>query len=177
MLTKGAKQELVKEYSEKFQANPFLFVMEYKGLTVKQMEGLRRRLKKNNAELRVIKNTVLKIASNGTEIEKVKDLFQGPTAVAISRDDVVSVAKVFTESLREFPALKLKGGILEGRVIGADEVSKLSKLPPKEVLLSQFVGLIASPVSNFLGALAELERRFLYALSAVKEMKEKEENK
>ncbi|HSE83255.1 MAG TPA: 50S ribosomal protein L10 [Thermodesulfobacteriota bacterium] len=177
MLTKDAKQELVREYGEKFKDNPFFFVVEYKGLTVKEMELLRRRLKKANADFGVVKNTILKIASAGTDAEKIKDLFEGPTAIAISKADAVSVAKVFTESAKELPILKLKGGVLEGKVIGVEDVSKLSKLPPKDVLLGQFMGLISSPISNFMGVLAELQRSLIYALGAVKEMKEKEEGK
>lgn len=177
MLTKDAKQELVREYGEKFKANPFLFVVEYKGLTVKEMELLRRRLKKADADFGVVKNTVLKIASTGTDAEKIKNLFEGPTAIATSKADAVSVAKVFTESAKDLPILKLKGGMLEGKVIGVEDVSKLSKLPPKDILLGQFMGLISSPVSNFMGVLAELQRSLIYALGAVKEKKEKEENK
>ena len=175
MLSKETKQELVREYNEKFRTNSFLFVVEYKGLTVKQMESLRRRLKKANADLKVIKNTILKIASNGTDVEKIKDLFDGPTAIAISKDDAVAVARAFTESTKDLPVLKLKGGILAGRVIGAEDVSTLSKLPSKDILLGQFLGLVSSPISNFMGVLMELERRLLYVLDAVKEMKEKQE--
>ncbi|MER3447027.1 MAG: 50S ribosomal protein L10 [Candidatus Dadabacteria bacterium] len=173
MLSKAQKQELVREFNERFRSNPSLFVVEYKGLSVKDMEKLRRHLKKAGADFRVTKNTLLKIASHETDVEKIKDLFDGPTAVAICREDPVSVARVFTESVKELPVLKLKGGIVEGRIIGIDEVSKLSQLPSREVLLAQLLGLLSSPISNFMGTLMELQRRLLYVLSAVKEMKEK----
>jgi large subunit ribosomal protein L10 len=174
MLSKAAKQELVREFNEKFKTSPSLFVVEYKGLTVKDIEGLRRRLKKAKADFKVTKNTLLKIASHETDIEKIKDLFDGPTAVAICKEDPVSVAKVFTDSVKELPVLKLKGGIVEGRVIGVGEVSKLSQLPSREVLLTQLLGLLSGPISNFMGTLMELQRRLLYALEAIKEIKEKE---
>ena len=173
MLSKTAKQELVRGFNEKFKTSPSLFVVEYKGLTVKNIEGLRRRLKRARADFKVTKNTVLKIASHGTDIEKIKDLFDGPTAVAICKEDPVSVAKVFTDSVKELPALKLKGGIVEGRVVGVEEVSKLSQLPSREVLLTQLLGLLSGPISNFMGTLLELQRRLLYVLESVKEMKEK----
>lgn len=173
MLSKAEKQELVKELSEKFKTNPSLFVVEYKGLSVKDIEKLRRHLKRAKADFRVTKNTLLKIASHETDVEKIKDLFEGPTAVAICKEDPVSIAKVFTESVKELPILKLKGGIVEGKIIGVDEVSKLSQLPSREVLLAQLLGLLSSPISNFMGTLMELQRRLLYALGAIKEMKEK----
>jgi large subunit ribosomal protein L10 len=173
MLSKAEKQELVRELGERFKTNPSLFVVEYKGLSVKDMEKLRRRLKKAKADFRVTKNTLLKIASHETDVEKIKDLFDGPTAVAICKEDPVSIAKVFTESVKELPVLKLKGGIVEGKIIGVDEVSKLSQLPSREMLLAQILGLLSSPISNLMGTLMEVQRRLLYALGAVKEMKEK----
>jgi large subunit ribosomal protein L10 len=175
MLNKAQKQELVRDFNERFKANPSLFVVEYKGLSVKDMEKLRRRLKKARADFRVTKNSLLKIASRGTEIEKIKDLFDGPTAIAICNENPVSVAKVFTESIKELPILKLKGGIVEGKIIGIDEVSKLSQLPSREVLLAQFLGLLSSPISNLMGTLMELQRRLLYVLNAVKDIKEKKD--
>ncbi|MGH7791345.1 MAG: 50S ribosomal protein L10 [Thermodesulfobacteriota bacterium] len=175
MLSKALKKEVVKEYNGKFKSHPYLFVVEYKGLTVKEMETLRRNLKKAEAELKVIKNSLLRIASRDTDVEKIQDLFSGPTAVAISKEDPVSVAKVFTDSLKVLPVLKLKGGVVEGRVLDANEIIKLSKLPPREMLYSQLLGLLSSPLSNLMGTLMELQRRLLYALNAVKEMKEEGE--
>jgi large subunit ribosomal protein L10 len=173
MLNKAEKQELVKEFNDKFKTSTSLFVVEYKGLSVKDMEKLRRRLKKAKADFRVTKNTLLKIASHETAVEKIKDLFDGPTAVAICKEDPVSVAKIFTESVKEWHILKLRGGIVQGKVIGIDEMSKLSQLPSREVLLTQLLWLLSSPISNFMGTLKELQRRLLYALDAVMEMKEK----
>ncbi len=174
MLSKAVKKEIAKEYNEKFKNNPYLFVVEYKGLTVKEIERLRQNLKKAKADFKVIKNTLLKIASNDTDAEKIQELFSGPTAVAVCKEDPVSVAKVFTESLKILPVLKLKGGVVEGKAVNVDDIIKLSKLPSREVLISQLLGLLSSPISNFMGTLMQLQRHLLYALNAVKEVKEKE---
>ncbi|MCI0453441.1 MAG: 50S ribosomal protein L10 [Candidatus Dadabacteria bacterium] len=173
MLTKAGKEQIVKGYNERFKGSPSLFVLEYKGLTVKEIEGLRRSLKKAKAELKVAKNTLLKLASLDTDIEKIKDMFDGSTAVAICKDDPIAVAKVFSESLKSLRPLKLKGGIVEGRVIEGPDVSKLSQLPSRPVLVAEFLGLISSPLSNLMGTLMELERKLLHALSALKDLKEK----
>lgn len=175
MLSKAAKQEVTKELAGKFKMNPSLLVVEYKGLTVKQMEGLRRKLKKAKAEFKVIKNSLLVKASDNTDLQKVQNLFEGPTAVAIVKEDPVSVAKVFVESLKELPILKLKGGIVEGRVVLPEDVAKISALPSREVLIAQLLGLLSSPMGNFLGTLTQLQSQLLYALEAVKETKEKSE--
>lgn len=175
MLSKTVKQDLVREIHDRFKASPTIMVVEYKGLSVKEMQGLRRQLKKAKAELRVIKNSLLRIASKETGIEKINDLFEGPTAVAICDDDPASVAKVFVDSMKAYPVVKLKGGIVDGNVIGSEEITRLSRLPSKEVLLSQFVGMLSSPISNFLGILTELQRSLLYMLNSLKELKENEE--
>ncbi len=175
MLSKAAKNELVREFNDVFKANPSVMVVEYKGLSVKEFENLRASLKKADVKLKVVKNTLLRIAAKDTEIERINDLFEGPTAVAICEKDATAAAKVFVESLKKLPLLKIKGGIVEGSVIGESQISDLSKLPSRQELISQFMGLLNSPVSRFLGTLNQLQSRLLYALDAVKETK-KEEN-
>ncbi|MEW6143387.1 MAG: 50S ribosomal protein L10 [Thermodesulfobacteriota bacterium] len=176
MLSKAAKNELVREFNDVFKANPSVMVVEYKGLTVKELESLRASLRKADAELKVVKNTLLRIAAKDTQIEQINDLFEGPTAVAICEKDATAVAKVFVESLKKLPLLKIKGGIVEGSVIGEGQISDLSKLPSRQELISQFLGLLKSPVSNFLGTLNQLQSKLIYALNAVKDSKEKENN-
>ncbi|HEX9666139.1 MAG TPA: 50S ribosomal protein L10 [Thermodesulfobacteriota bacterium] len=175
MLNKTLKQDLVKEINDRFKANPTVMVIEYKGLSVKEMQRLRRQLKRAKAEFRVVKNSLLRIASKETGIERINDLFEGPTAVAICDDDPASVAKVFVDSMKAYPAVRLKGGIVDGKVIGSEEVTRLSRLPSKEVLLSQFVGMLTNPIANFIGVLTELQRSLLYVLNSLKEVKEREE--
>lgn len=174
MLSKAAKNELVTQYNNVFKANPSVMVVEYKGLTVKELESLRANLRKAHAQLKVVKNTLLRIAAKDTKIEQINDLFDGPTAVAICEKDPTAVAKVFVESLKKLPLLKIKGGIVEGSVIGEGQISDLSKLPSRQELIAQFLGLLKSPVSNFLGTLNQLQSKLIYALNALKDEKEKE---
>jgi large subunit ribosomal protein L10 len=175
MLNKALKQDLVKEINDRFKANPTVMVIEYKGLSVKEMQRIRRQLKRAKAEFRVVKNSLLRIASKETGIERINDLFEGPTAVAICDDDPASVAKVFVDAMKAYPAVRLKGGVVDGKVIGSEEVTRLSRLPSKEVLLSQFVGMLTNPIANFMGVLTELQRSLLYVLNSLKEVKEREE--
>lgn len=175
MLSKAAKNELVREFNDVFKANPSVMVVEYKGLTVKELETLRANLKKADVELRVVKNTLLRIAAKDTRIEQINDLFDGPTAVAICEKDATAAAKVFVDSVKKLPLLRIKGGIVEGSVIGEGQITDLSKLPSRQELIAQFLGLLKSPVSNFLGTLTQLQSRVVYALNAVKDTKGKEE--
>lgn len=176
MLSKAAKSELVEQFNNVFKANPSVMVVEYKGLTVKEIEGLRANLRNADADFKVVKNTLLQIAAKDTEVEQINELFVGPTAVAICEQDPTTVAKVFVDSIKKLPMLKIKGGIVEGSVMTDAQISELSKLPSRQELIAQFLGLVSSPVSSFLGTLVQIQCKFLYALNALKEAKEKEEN-
>ena len=171
MLTKAEKSEIVKEFNDKFISSPTVLVFEYKGLKVIEMQKLRRDLRKANAEIRVVKNSLLKLAAKETNIDQIGQLFEGPTAIAIC-DEPTTAAKVFVDSKKNFPAIKIKGGFLEGKVVDQNEIIKISQLPTREELISQFAGLLIAPMSNFVGTLSQLQARVIYALNALKEKKE-----
>lgn len=172
MLSRAAKEEQVKEFNKAFKASPSVMVVEYKGLSVGEMEKLRKEVSDAQAELKVVKNALLKIAAKNTDVEQIDELFEGPTAVAICESDPSAVAKVFINTIKDAPMLKIKGGIVDGSVVGANEISELSKLPSRPELISQFMGLLAAPLSNLLGAFTQMQTKLLYALEAVKDTKE-----
>ena len=174
MLSKAAKQEIIEDLSSRFQASPSMFVVEYKGLNVGQIESLRQQLKDANAELKVVKNTLLKRASEKTDIEQINDLFIGPTAVAICEQDSPKVAKIFVESKDDLPSLVIKGGIVEGKVVNVSEIEEISKLPSREELLAKLLGMLSAPMTNVVGTLKQMQTKVVYALNAVKETKTEE---
>ena len=176
MLSRSAKQELIDQFSEAFKANPSVMVVEYKGLSVSEMEGLRQNLQEAEAELKVVKNSLLKIASKDTEIEKISELFVGPTAVAICKNDPTSVAKVFVKSAKDLPSLLIKGGIVDGNVVNEVQIADISKLPSRVEMIAQLLGMLSTPMSNFVGALTQMQTKLLYALTALKEAKTGEES-
>lgn len=171
MLSKAAKQEIINDLSQTFKSSPSIFVVEYKGLSVKEIEKLRKGVKNANADLKVVKNSLLKKASEETDIEKINDLFQGPTAVAICEEDSPKVAKVFVDSLDDLPALKIKGGIVEGKVVDFEEIKQISKLPSREELISKFITLLSVPMSNVATTLKQMQTKVVYVLNAVKDKK------
>ena len=172
MLTKEAKQDVINQINEKFKANPSIFVVEYKGLTVKELENVRKELKQTDSELKIVKNTLLKKAAEETEADQLNDLFVGSTAVAFCSDSAAA-AKVFVKSAKDYELLNIKGGLLEGKVVSVEEIETISKLPSRVELVAQFMGLLNSPMSNFLYSLQNMQTKFLYALEALKEKKEK----
>ncbi len=175
MLTREAKEQIVESFARTFSESPSLFVVEYKGLRVSDMESLRNRLKDAQAELAVVKNTLLKIAAKGTDAEKIQELFVGPTAIAVCKGDAPPVAKVFAEAAKSLPQLVLKGGVLDGNFLMPEDIIALSKLPPRDVLLAQLLSLFSSPMSNLVGTLRQAQAKLVFVLTSLKEKKEREE--
>jgi len=172
MLSKAAKSDIVKEFNEVFKANPSVVLVEYKGLSVKELEGLRTNLKGADTRLTVVKNTLLKIAAKDTKIEQLSDQLAGPTAIAVCQSDATAAAKVFVDSAKDLPSLVIKGGIIEGNVVSLDEITAISKLPSRQEMMAQLLGALTSPMSNLLGSLTQIQTKLLYALEAVKDAKE-----
>ncbi len=175
-MKKELKHEVVKNLQKEFSSISAAVLVDYRGLDCEQMGQLRRDLKNASAELRVVKNTLLKLAAKGTSFEKMNDYYQGPTAVTLIKEDPAAVAKVLTKSAKEYKALTLKAGILQDRLLDVDALEALSKLPSREVLLSQLLSVLIAPVRGFATVLAGVPRGFVTVLNAVKEQKEKELN-
>jgi large subunit ribosomal protein L10 len=173
MLSKESKQEVINQINERFKSNPSIFVLEYKGLTVKELENVRKDLRQANSELKIVKNTLLKKAAEDTDAGQLNEFFVGSTAIAFCDKDSAATAKVFVESAKEYELLNIKGALLEGKVVSVDEIETISKLPSRVELIAQFMGLLNSPMSNFLYSLQNMQTKFLYALEALKEKKEK----
>jgi large subunit ribosomal protein L10 len=171
-LKKEQKQEVVKNLKNVFSQINAAFLVDYRGLDCDQMGRLRRDLKDASAELKVVKNTLLKIASEGTSYEKLNEFYQGPTAVTFVENDPVQAAKVLAKYVKEFKSLELKSGILQDKLLDASQLDALSKLPSREVLLSQLLSVMNGPIRGFATALAGVPRGFVTALNALKEKKE-----
>lgn len=140
------KKQVVAEVTEKFSNAKSVIITDYRGLTVAEVTELRSRLRAQGVEYRVIKNTLLKIAAKDAGIEGAEEYFQGPTAVAYGLEDAVAPAQVLSKFIKEYKKMEIKGGILEGKVIGFDEVKALADLPPREILLGQVASVFQAPI-------------------------------
>ena len=150
---------------------PSVFVIEYQGLKVNEMDVLRKKLRQTNTELRVVKNSLLEKASLGTDVERMKDLFSAPTAVAICDGESSAAAKVFIDYGKDFPEIKIKGGIFEGEVVDVSRIERIAKLPSRQELLSEFIGLLSAPMGNLVGVLEQARSNIVGVLEALKEKK------
>jgi large subunit ribosomal protein L10 len=168
------KKQVVAEVTEKFSNAKSVIITDYRGLTVAEVTELRSRLRAQGVEYRVIKNTLLKIAAKDAGIEGAEEYFQGPTAVAYGLEDAVAPAQVLSKFIKEYKKMEIKGGILEGKVIGFDEVKALADLPPREILLGQVASVFQAPIAGLVNVLQGPIRKLGYALEEVRKLKEQE---
>jgi large subunit ribosomal protein L10 len=166
------KKEIVKNLHEKFARSKVVIVTDCKGLDVAAMNDLRRKLREFEVEYKVAKNSLLIRASEETDVELIKECFKGPSAVALSYDDPIAPAKVLIKFSNEYEKLKIKTGVMNGKVIDLNAIKAMSALPPREVLLGQFLSVANGVPAGFVRVLNAVPVKFLNLLQAVKEQKE-----
>ncbi len=142
------KAEQVDIVAEKMKAAASIVVVDSRGLTVEQDTVLRRTLRDNGVELKVIKNSILTRAAEKAGLEDLKTLFTGPSAIAFSNEDVIAPAKVINDFAKTAEALEIKGGAIEGAVSSREEIVALATLPNREGLLSMLLSVLQAPVRN-----------------------------
>lgn len=158
MATKARKQEIVSELKGFFENGKVAIVTDLNGLTVAEITQFRRKLDKVQAKCRVAKNTLVKIATEGSDFGCVKELAVGPSAFVIGYEDPAAPAKTTVEFLKQIKKGSIRGGVLEGRAISADEVKGLAELPSKEQLLSSIMGGLDSGARGIAGLLEAVIR-------------------
>jgi large subunit ribosomal protein L10 len=162
------KIERVAALKEQIEGSAALLLTEYRGLTVSEISELRKSLGEGGARFAVIKNTLMRRALEQTDAAELGSLFEGPSAVAFVREDPVTAAKSVTAASKKFPALILKGGFVEGRVLSADEAKSLADLETREVMLSKVAGLMKGEMSRAASMFQAAQSRFLSLLEAFK---------
>jgi large subunit ribosomal protein L10 len=162
------KIERVVELKKQIEGSAALLLTEYRGLTVSEITELRKSLRDGGARFAVIKNTLMRRALEQTDAAGLGSLFDGPSAVAFVHEDPVAAAKSVTAAAKKFPALVLKGGFVEGRVLSAEEAKVLADLESREVMLSRLAGLMKGEMSRAAAAFQAAQARFLSLLEAFK---------
>ena len=146
-MARAEKQAAVAEIVDSFNDAAGAVLTEYRGLTVKQLQDLRRSLR-GNADYAVVKNTLAKLAATEAGIEGFDDLLTGPTAIAFIKGDVVEAAKGLRDFAKANPTLVIKGGVLDGKPLDASEVAKLADLESRDVLLGKLAGAMLASLSQ-----------------------------
>jgi large subunit ribosomal protein L10 len=151
-LLKKDKERVVADLAERLRESDTLIVADYRGLTMSEIDGVRTELLKHGARFSVVKNTLTKRAAEEAGVNSLVELLEGPTAIAFVLDgDMVAVAKSLNDTARQTKVLTLKGGILQGQPVGADEVQRLAALPPMNVLQGQVLGAVVGPLNAIVG--------------------------
>lgn len=165
-MPKQVKVEKVERLTERFRGATGAVFADYRGLTVKDITELRAALRKVDATFEVTKNTLTQIAAKDAGLDdEVAGLLQGPTAVAFMRGDAIAGAKALLEAARRFPAMNVKGSLVEGRLYGEEDTKALATLDTKEVSVAKLAGLLQSPLSRMAYLLQAPLQRIAYALA------------
>jgi large subunit ribosomal protein L10 len=166
------KVQIVAELTGEIRDATALLVADPRGLDVGQLRDLRRSLRTHGASFRVTKNTLGRIAAKEAGADALIDLLQGPSGVTLCTTDPAPVAKVLADFARTSRLLELRGGVLDGKAINADDAKRLATLPSREVLLSQLVGGLSAPIQGLANVLAQLPRSLVVALDQIRQQKE-----
>ena len=175
-LNRTEKSQIVSELQKKFENAKGIVFTDYRGLNVEEITGLRNSLRESALEYRVVKNTLARIAAEGTPVDQAKDILAGPIGIAVGYDDPVLVVKKVLEFNKTNDKLEVKGGIVEGSIFSLDQLQTIAKLPPKEVQLSMLAGVMKAPATKLAGLLSATVTRLAYAMEALKDKKNNTEN-
>lgn len=156
-----AKKDEVKVLTEDFKNSATLVVVDYQGLNVAEVTELRKQLRENGTQMKVVKNTLLRRAAEEAGFAELNDAFVGPTAIVFSEEEVIAPAKIVAEFAKEAEELEIKGGMIEGKVAPIEKIEALAKLPDRDGLLSMLLSVLQAPIRNV-----------AYAVKAVAEDKE-----
>jgi large subunit ribosomal protein L10 len=166
---KAAAIERIVANIEESQA---VFAVDYRGISVPQVAELRAKLRDADASFRVVKNSLTERAADQAGAQELKALLQGPTALTFVRGDAALAAKAIADYARATQLLPFKGGLMEGSALDADQIRAISRLPSREVLYGQLVGVVASPIGGLVRTLGALVGGLAVALRQVREQKE-----
>lgn len=166
------KQAEIERLKDSFSRAKSTVLTDCCGLTVAEMNEVRGKLREASVELRVTKNTLARIAVKGTDSEPLTDVLSGPTAIAFSYEDPVAGAKILQELAKAHDDLELKGGMLGDKVLSISDIEALSKLPTKEILLSQLLSVMNGPMTGFVNVIVGNQRKLVQVLAAISEKKD-----
>ncbi|MDQ3914653.1 MAG: 50S ribosomal protein L10 [Actinomycetota bacterium] len=166
------KTAAVEDIRGRFGESNAALLTEYRGLTVTEIAEVRGALREADADYKVLKNTLVRIAARESGLEELAGLLTGPTAIAFVRGDAVAAAKALDDAAKRFPVLVVKGGVLKGKILDADQARALATIESREVLLAKIAMLVNQPAQQTINVLSALLRNLGSMLAQVVEKKE-----
>lgn len=171
-MNRDQKAVAIAEIATHIDESHAIFAVDYRGISVPQVAELRAKLRDADATFKVVKNSLTERAADQAGADTLKDFLAGPTALTFVRGDVATAAKAIADYGRATQLLPFKGGLMDGAVLDVDQIRSLSRLPSREVLYGQLVGVVASPVGGLVRSLSALVGGLASALGQVREKKE-----
>jgi large subunit ribosomal protein L10 len=171
-VNRDQKAAAIAEIAADIESSQAVFAVDYRGISVPQAAELRAKLREADAVFRVVKNSLSERAADQVGAEQLKPLLQGPTALTFVRGDAAAAAKAIADYARITQLLPFKGGLMDGAALDPDQLRTISRLPSREVLYGQLVGVVAAPVTGLVRTLNALLGGLAVALGQVREQKE-----
>lgn len=165
------KLEIIEKYTEKFKEAKSVYVADYSGIDVATVTDVRKKFRDQNVEYKVLKNRLAKISLNNAGITELDEHLKGVNTFVIGYDDPVAPAKIFEDFNKKKEILKLKAVLFEGKVFEAEQAKEIAKLPSREALLGQFVGMLQSPMTKLAATLSSPMQKMVGVLNALKDKK------
>lgn len=171
-MDRKTKELVANELHGKLKDFNLAVLAHYSGLNVEKLTALRIALRKADTDFRVVKNTLLRIASKDTDLSLLQDHFKGSIAIALNRSDVVESAKVLVDFARKNAELEIEAGMLNSKVISRDQLSALASLPSREILLGKLLSVFVGVQTGLVNVLSAVPRSFVQVLDAYRAKKE-----
>ncbi|MEA2156645.1 MAG: large subunit ribosomal protein, partial [Solirubrobacteraceae bacterium] len=171
-MNREQKAAVIDEITVQIRESEAIFAVDYRGITVVQAAELRGKLREADATLRIVKNTLTERAADGAEMEALKPLLAGPTALTFVRGDAAAAAKAVADFTRATTLLPFKGGVMNGQALAPEQVVAIARLPSRDVLNAQLVNIVASPLTGLVTSLSNLISGLARQLSQVAEKME-----
>jgi large subunit ribosomal protein L10 len=168
-MNRDEKSATIEEIAAQIEASEAIFAVDYKGISVPQAAELRAKLRESDASFRIVKNRLSKIAADKAGEDRLDELLKGPTALTFVRGDTAQAAKTISSFSKEHDVLAFKGGFMEGLSLDEDRFKAIARLPGREVLIGQFAGVVASPLTGLVRGLGSMIQGLALQLGQIAE--------
>ncbi len=173
-VSREKKEQLIADYVDKLSRSNAVFLTDYRGLSVSEMETLRAKIREAGGGYSIVKNTLAARALEAANLPVPEDMLKGPMAIGFVYEDIPAVAKVLTDFAKDTEILQVKGGIMEGNVLSPKQISSLASMPPREVVLAQLLGLIQQPGNSVAGVINAVGNKLAATVKAYADKLENE---
>lgn len=170
---KLCKDRMINEILSDLKERPNFFITDFMGSSVSDLESVRKSLRPAKGVFLVVKNSMMNVVLDQLKMEDVKPFIDGGVGLSLSGEDIIATSKVLVNFSKTHEKFKIKGAVIDGKIVAVDKIKEMASLPTKDVLLAQMVRGMKAPITGFVGVLGGVIRKLVYVVDAVKTSKEK----